>query len=151
MGREPVNTRHLEECWQNVMTEIGDVEVLVRALDVLGSELGVSTRVRMLSTLRGFCGYLCQRGLLADDPTLAPELKVSNGANDEVRAFTDDDAERLISAAYIPVSTRVRSAWPSRDAAIVDLLARTVACASVNCARGLTPCSTSAANDRCCG
>ena len=122
MGREPINSRHLDECWKNVMKEIGDVEVLVRALDLLGNELAVSSRVRMLSTLRGFCGYLNQRGLLTNDPTLAPELKVAAGSDDEVRAFTDDEVARLIAASYLPVSARVRSAWPARDAAIVDLL-----------------------------
>jgi hypothetical protein len=35
------------------VTEICDVEVLGRALDLLGDELASSTRQRMLSTLRG--------------------------------------------------------------------------------------------------
>jgi site-specific recombinase XerD len=105
------------------MTEIGDVEVLVRALDLLGDELASSSRQRALSTLRGFCGYLVRRGLLTANPCDAPELAVRAASGVVVHAFTGDDVEELIAAASAPPPSNVRSAWPTRDVAIVDLLA----------------------------
>jgi hypothetical protein len=106
--------------WDCVMTELGDVEVLVRALDLLGDELASSSRQRALSTLRGFCGYLVRRGLLVANPCDAPELSVRNDSGVIVHAFTRDDIDRLLDAAAAPPPSNVRSAWPSRDVAIVD-------------------------------
>jgi len=50
------------------MTELGDGEVLVRTLDLLGNELAATGRQRALSTLRGYCGYLVHRDLLTANP-----------------------------------------------------------------------------------
>ena len=105
------------------MTEIGDVEVLVRALDLLGDELASSSRQRALSTLRGFCGYLVRRGLLVASPCDAPELTVRAETGVVVHAFAADDVNALIAAASTPPPSNVRSAWPTRDVALVDLLA----------------------------
>jgi hypothetical protein len=40
--------------WRTVRRELGDGDVLLRALDLLGGELAGSTRQRLVSTLRGF-------------------------------------------------------------------------------------------------
>src|SRR4051812_46058985 len=61
--RVPWDPPHSLAGWDFVMTELGDVDVLVRALDLLGDDLASSSRQRALSTLRGFCGYLVRRGL----------------------------------------------------------------------------------------
>jgi site-specific recombinase XerD len=105
------------------MTELGDVDTLLRALDFLGEDLAGSTRHRMLSTLRGFCGYLVRRGLLANDPTDAEELHVRADASDDVRAFTETEIAALIDVAGREPPPKVRSAWPTRDVAIVSTLA----------------------------
>jgi site-specific recombinase XerD len=109
--------------WDSVMTGLGDVEVLVRALDLLGGELASSSRQRAPSTLRGFCGYLVRRGLLTANPCDAPELSVRAESGVVVHAFTRDDVDQLIAAAAAPPPSNVRSAWPTRDVAIVDVLA----------------------------
>jgi site-specific recombinase XerD len=109
--------------WDSVMTEIADVEVLVRALDLLGDELASSSRQRALSTLRGFYGYLVRRGLLAANPCDAPELSVRADTGIVVAAFTSGDVDQLVAAASAPPPSNVRSAWPTRDVAIVDVLA----------------------------
>ena len=75
MGREPVEAGLSLTGWNSVMTEIGNPDVLLRALDLLGNELSTSSRQRMLSTLRGFCGYLARRGLIRADPTDIPDRK----------------------------------------------------------------------------
>jgi site-specific recombinase XerD len=76
-----------------------------------------------LSTLRGFCSYLVRRGLLTANPCDAPELAVRTATGVVVHAFTGDDVEELIAAASAPPPPNVRSPWPTRDVAIVDLLA----------------------------
>ena len=86
-------------------------------------ELASSSRLRALSTLRGFCGYLVRRGLLTANPCEAPELAVRTATGVVVHAFTGDDVEELIAAASARPPPNVRSAWPTRDVAIVDLLA----------------------------
>jgi site-specific recombinase XerD len=124
MGRdvEATDTASLAG-WRTVRRELGDSDVLLRALDLLGDELASSTRQRLVSTLRGFCGYLTRRGLLAADPTDAEELRVRGDSMLEVRALTDTDIDALLTAASEELSARVTSSWPTRDTAIVDVLA----------------------------
>lgn len=105
------------------MAELGDSDTLVRALDLLGDQLSTATRQRMLSTLRGFCGYVVRRGLLDTDPTVAEELTVRRVTNDDIKAFTDNDVERLIEAAAQPAPRLMRAAWPTRDVAIINTMA----------------------------
>jgi integrase/recombinase XerD len=109
--------------WRFVKTELGDVDTLLRALDFLGDDLSGSSRQRVLSTLRGFCSYLVRRALLAHDPTDAEELRVRADANDDVRAFTEADIAKLLGVAGLDAPARVRSAWPTRDVAVVSTLA----------------------------
>jgi len=109
--------------WRKVRKELGDSYVLLRALDLLGDELAGSTRQRLVSTLRGFCGYLTRRGLLASDPTDAEELRVRGESTLEVRALTDTGIDALLAAVGETQPARVSSSWPTRDTAIVDVLA----------------------------
>ena len=109
--------------WRTVRRELGDSDVLVRALDLLGDELAGSTRQRMVSTLRGFCGYLIRGGLLPADPTDAEGLRVRGESSRQVRAFTDAEIGALLAAADETLPARVSSSWPTRDTAIVDVLA----------------------------
>jgi site-specific recombinase XerC len=50
------------------MTELADVDVLLPALDLLGTALAPSIRQRALSRMRGFCGWLVRRNHLGDQP-----------------------------------------------------------------------------------
>src|SRR4051812_32103119 len=116
--RSRVEDRYWEHSltgWDFVTTEIGDVDVLVRALDLLGDELASSSRQRALSTLRGFCGYLVRRGLSVANPCDAPELSVRSDTGVVVAAFTVDDIDALVAAAAAPPPSNVRSAWLARD------------------------------------
>lgn len=122
-GREFVEPPVSLEGWRFVRTELGDSDTLVRALDLLGAELSTATRQRMLSTLRGFCSYAVRRGLLDVDPSVAEELTVRRVTNDDIKAFTDDEVNRLMDVAAQPASTRLRAAWPVRDVAIIAILA----------------------------
>lgn len=123
MGRQPVDSADVAATWKNVMTEIEDPDVVVRALDLLATELASSSRQRMLSTMRGFCAYLTRRGLLDHDPMLADELTVRSDPDDEVRAFTETEIDRLLAAAALPAAGRIRVGWPARDVAVISTLA----------------------------
>src|SRR4051794_11995119 len=114
---------HSLEGWQYVMTEVGDVDVLLRALDLLGADLAPSSRQRALSTLRGFCGWLVRRQHLTANPCDAPELTVKRSSSGEVLSFRAEDVERLLATAAAPPPKNVRSAWPLRDVAVVETLA----------------------------
>jgi len=123
-GRQvPAFPPHSLAGWQYVTTEIGDVDVLLRALDLLGAELAPSSRQRALSTLRGFCGWLVRRQHVPANPCDAPELTVKRRSSGEVLSFRPDDVERLLAAAAAPPPSNVRSAWPARDVAVIETLA----------------------------
>ena len=111
--RLPAFPPHSLDGWQYVMTELGDVDVLLRALDLLGADLAPSSRQRALSTMRGFCGWLVRRDHLPTNPCDAPELTVKRTSSGEVLAFRPDDVERLLVAAAAPPPSNVRSAWPA--------------------------------------
>ncbi len=124
MGRDIVVTDAGSlAAWRSVRKELGDSDALRRAFDLLGDELAGSTRQRLVSTLRGFCSYLTRRGLLASDPTDAEELRLRGESTLEVRALTDTDIAALLAAAGETMPARVSSSWPTRDTAIVDVLA----------------------------
>jgi hypothetical protein len=68
-GRQvPAIPPHSLDGWQYVMTELGDVDVLLRALDLLGAELAPSSRQRALSTLRGLLRLAGPSPALAGEP-----------------------------------------------------------------------------------
>lgn len=121
-GRQPEIVDGRLSGWSFIKTELGDPDVLLRALDLLGNDLASSTRQRMLSTLRGFCGYLVRRGLLEHDPTLEPELKVSTSSSNTILGFTETDIALLIGAAEDEPGPRERARWPTRDVAMIQTL-----------------------------
>ncbi len=112
VGLEPLRTVHVNE--------LGSVETLTRALNQLTTELAATSCQRMISTLRGFTGWLQRRAIITEDVTA--ELHVKVRERTEVEAFTPEQINRLIHAAYEPGDTQ-RSPWPTRDAAIVSILA----------------------------
>jgi site-specific recombinase XerD len=94
----------------------------LHALSLLRSSGKASSTARMLSTWRGFCRWLVRRGYLRSDPTDDDLLTVTTSGERLPRAFTITDVDRLRAAALEP-SPRARSAWPTRDLALVELLA----------------------------
>lgn len=99
-------------------------DTMLRALDLLKRNYAASTVQRQLSTMRGLCRFMTTRGLLDANPFDDEVLQVRNRGEQLVRAFTPEDVEAMIEAAAEP-GARVRSAWPARDQAIIDLLAST--------------------------
>ena len=73
--------------------------------------------------MRGFCGWLVRRNHLPTNPCDAPELTVKRTSSGEVLAFRPDDVERLLAAAATPPPSNVRSAWPSREVAVIETFA----------------------------
>lgn len=99
-------------------------ETLLRALDLLKRTYSPSTLQRQLSSMRGFCRWLTTRGLIDANPFDDEMLQVKGRGEQAVRAFTPDDIEAMLAAAMDPPAA-ARSAWPSRDVAIIDLLSTT--------------------------
>jgi len=99
-------------------------DTLLRALDLLKRRYSPSTLQRQLSTIRGFSRWLATKGLLDTNPFDDEVLQVRGRTEQAVRAFTPDDVEAMIEAAAEPPK-KARSAWPTRDQAIIDLLSAT--------------------------
>jgi integrase/recombinase XerD len=107
------------------VTELANSDVLAAALGWLADEgLANTTRQRMLATLRGWCAWLTRRDHLATDPTVADEIKLRSVERDlDGRTFTVGQVDALLAAAGSPPADREHSYWPTRDMAIVSVLA----------------------------
>lgn len=99
-------------------------DTLLRALSLLKRDYSPATLQRQLSSMRGFCRWMATKGLLDSNPFDDEILQVRGRTEQAVRAFTPDDVTAMIEAAADPPA-RARSAWPARDAAMIDLLAAT--------------------------
>jgi site-specific recombinase XerD len=98
------------------VTEIGSLELVSQALRLLRNELAPSSCQRALSTLSGFLKWMHRRGHLAEDIT--GELSIKTGDRTDIEGFRPEHIVRLLEATQNPPATS-RSAWPTRDAAIV--------------------------------
>ena len=107
------------------VTELANSDVTVIALGWLADQqLAVSTRQRLLSTLRGWCDWLTRRGHLMTDPTDADEVQLRGTDRDlDGKTFTADEVELLLNAARRAPADNQRSYWPVRDVAVVSVLA----------------------------
>lgn len=109
--------------------DLGDLttENLLRGLQVMNATPYASATVtRTLGTMRQWCRWMVRRGHLAVDPTDDEHLVHRAVANPgdvlPYHAFSPDEVDRMRAAAALPPH-KVRSAWPARDVALVDLLA----------------------------
>jgi site-specific recombinase XerD len=112
--------------WRFVnVTELANSDLTVAALGWLADQqLAVSTRQRMLATLRGWCSWLMRRGHLTADPTDADEVRLRSTDRDlDGKTFTVDEVDLLLDAAGRQAADNQRSYWPVRDVAVVSVLA----------------------------
>ncbi len=79
-----------------------------------------ASRARMLSALRGFCGWLVQNHYLDRDPTLGFETPTKEKGLPV--ALTSDELDRVLQAVTRSVA-RSRVLWPTRDVAMLAVLA----------------------------
>ncbi|NNF53549.1 MAG: tyrosine-type recombinase/integrase [Acidimicrobiales bacterium] len=79
-----------------------------------------ASRARMLSALRGFCGWLVKNHHLDRDPTLGFETPSKDKGLPV--ALTSDELQRVVSAVTGP-SPKSRVLWPTRDLAMLAVLA----------------------------
>jgi site-specific recombinase XerD len=107
------------------VTELASSDLTVAALGWLADQqLAVSTRQRMLATLRGWCSWLIRRGHLTADPTDADEVRLRSTDRDlDGKTFTVDEVDLLLDAASRAPADNQRSYWPVRDVAVVSVLA----------------------------
>jgi integrase/recombinase XerC len=112
--------------WSYVtLTELANSDLTVAALGWLADQqLAVSTRQRMLATLRGWCSWLTRRGHLTTDPTDADEVRLRSIDRDlDGKTFTVEEVDLLLDAASRAPADNQRSYWPVRDVAVVSVLA----------------------------
>lgn len=100
------------------------VETMLAALEVLKKRYKPSSLQRSLSNMRGFCRWLQSSGHMESSPFESDLLTVRVSSELTVRAFSAEDVAAMIGVALDP-SESVRSAWPQRDAALIDLIAST--------------------------
>lgn len=96
------------------------------AVEEVASELvregkSAATRARMLSAWRGFSRWLVLQGHLVADPTLAFETPMADSRLPV--AFSDDELRGILEAAKVEPDVRTRAQWPSRDVALIGVLA----------------------------
>lgn len=129
----PGNTSHgpADEIQLDIETDLDGLktsdlnsDLLLRAIEIHKLNYSPATLQRQLSTLRGLAKWTLSKGLIESNPFEQDVLQVRIHGEQSVRAFTPDDVESMIEAAQQP-SKRARSAWPTRDAAIIDFIAST--------------------------
>jgi site-specific recombinase XerD len=125
----------LADCLAGVATEdFSDLDLLVRALGaaramaVQGADgpeprYATATLARMLSTLRGFAGWLASQDLIAADVTTSPRLSVARVRRHQLKALDDDAVAAIVAVASEEPPPRSRMWWPSRDLAVIEVLA----------------------------
>lgn len=116
----------LDTAWGTLGVAALTAEAAHQALRVVASSYRPATVERMASTLRGFCGWLVETGRLDVDPSRASTFAVPRRDEvDDPHALTPGQVDALLAAAGKPPEPRVRSTWPARDVAIVEVLANT--------------------------
>lgn len=116
----------LSAAWQGITTTELTVDNTRHALRAVSASYSPATVTRMASTLRGFCGWLCETGQLTHDPTRAAAFRVpSAGEAGEPHALSPEQVAAMLAAASDLPERGVRSTWPIRDVALVETLART--------------------------
>ncbi len=126
LGRESGESHEGLVGWSFVtVTELASSDLTVAASGWLADQqLAVSTRQRMLATLRGWCSWLTRRGHLTTDPTDADEVRLRSTDRDlDGKTFTVDEVDLLLDAASRQPADNQRSYWPVRDVAVVSVLA----------------------------
>ena len=94
---------------------------VIRALGAVAREgYAPATRARMLVALRGFCIWLVLNDHLAADPTAG--IEAPKGAEQLPVAFLSSELEAIVRTAST-VDEHSRFPWPSRDRALVAVLA----------------------------
>lgn len=109
------------------------IDNIIAALDQLRRSYKSSTLQRLCSTLRSFCKWLVRRGFLDDNPFDDEILHVTYRTESEIRTFSPEDIDLMVEAAATPPS-EATSAWATRDAAAIDVLAFTGVGAAEFCA-----------------
>jgi site-specific recombinase XerD len=79
-----------------------------------------ASRARMLAALKGFCRWLTAEGHLLQDPTVRQERPAAPARLPA--AFQASELERIVAAVSAP-DERTRRQWPTRDRALVAVLA----------------------------
>ncbi len=102
------------------LADFTEDNLLMVMSDLVGEGYRNASRARMLSALRGFCGWLVKNDYLQRDPTLGFETPAKEKGLPV--ALTADELQRVIDAITHPPQ-KSRVLWPTRDLAMLAVLA----------------------------
>jgi integrase/recombinase XerD len=108
-------------------------ETVVAALAAAKARWSDATVDRMLSTLRGWCGWLQRAGHIDEDPTDDDMVRAPHVAQRRPRAVDGEDVARLLAEAATAYPPGPRMYWPTRDVALMRFMASTGARAEETC------------------
>jgi len=113
----PKQDRQLSRIHIDDLTDKNIAQVFTELIE---TDAAASSRGRLLSALRGFCGWLCKHGHIQSDPTL--DFETPQVGEKLPVAFNESQLERIFEAAANP-EKRLRSHWAKRDVALIGVLA----------------------------
>ncbi len=114
---EPISSQALERITVSDFTDANLAQVFSVLID---QGKAASSRGRMLSALRGFCGWCVKHGHISQDPTT--DFETPQVSDRLPVAFNVQELQRIFSAASAPPES-LRAHWPKRDVAMVATLA----------------------------
>lgn len=112
-----VNLGHMARV---TIADFTEDNLLMVMSDLVGEGYRNASRARMLSALRGFCSWLVKNHHLDRDPTLGFETPSKERGLPV--ALTSEELGRVVEAIVSP-TVKSRVLWPSRDLAMLSVLA----------------------------
>ena len=101
-------------------TDLTDENLKTVFQQMMEDDMSPASRARLLSALRGLCKWLIRNGYLVSDPTI--DFETPQTARHLPVALTDEQLAAVVKAAADP-DERLRAHWPSRDLALIGVLA----------------------------
>jgi site-specific recombinase XerD len=112
-----VNLVHMSRV---TVADFTEENLLLVMSDLVAEGYRNASRARMLSALRGFCGWMVQNHHLDRDPTLGFQTPTKDKGLPV--ALSSDELHRIMDAVTTP-NPKSRVLWPSRDLAMLAVLA----------------------------
>lgn len=116
-GPNQVNRAHMARV---TVADFNEANLLRVMSDLVAEGYRNASRARMLSALRGFCGWLVQHRHLDRDPTIG--FETPSRQKGLPVALTAEQLSRVVESVTRP-DPRSRVLWPSRDLAMLAVLA----------------------------
>ena len=106
------------------IADLDEASIHTALTNMTTAGLSASARQRALAPLRGLCRWLAYTGRLPADPTSADTLTVRSSPPRPPAAFSSNELARIMTVVtHTTGSQRTTLRWPSRELAVLALLA----------------------------